>query len=65
MANSLGAPNLLLPFKFTHQILAFGDKGSNQLVVTGYEEASWDDTDFEGNIKVKLLVVLFMGLGGV
>ena len=65
VANSLGAPNLLLPFKFTHQILAFGDKGSNQLVVTGYEEASWDDTDFEGNIKVKQLVVLFMGLGGV
>lgn len=51
VANSLGAPNLLLPFKFTHQILAFGDKGSRQLIVTGYEEASWDDTDFKRNIK--------------
>lgn len=66
VTNTLGSPNLLLPYKFTHQLLAFGDKGSNQLVVTGYKETGWKDTDFMANIKVlfKRHLGIFLGVLG-
>ena len=56
VTNTFGAPALLLPYKFTHQLLAFGDKGSSELIVSGYEEVSWSDTDFILNLEVGMVI---------
>ena len=52
VTNTIGSPTLLLPGQFIHQLLAFGHRGSSQLVNLGYVEAGWHDTDFKNNIKV-------------
>ena len=52
VTNNLGVPNLVGPGRSTDQLNAFGAKGSNELLLGAYAKFGWEQTDFEGNLKV-------------
>ena len=53
-ANKFGTPSLLDPDKGTFdKLLAIGRKGSMQLLLRAYHDATWEDTNFRENIKVR------------
>ena len=53
MTNSLGLPSLVKPKALMHQMFAIGHVGAIELLNKGYLNMSWQDTDFEGNLKVR------------
>ena len=53
VTNTIGLPNLINQYGYMHQLLAIGDVGSVELLNKGYLSLTWDDTDFEQNLKVK------------
>jgi hypothetical protein len=53
ITNSIGLPNLVNQYGYMNQLLAIGDVGSIELLNKGYLTLTWNDTDFEENLKVK------------
>ena len=52
VTNSIGFPNLINQYGYMHKLLAIGDVGSIELLNRGYLALTWDDTNFEENLKV-------------
>ena len=51
--NSVGTPALTDEGNFMDQLFAFGNKGTTRLLQDTYRIATWEVTDFRGEIKVR------------
>ena len=55
--NSVGTPAIVGDGEFMDQLFAFGSNGTTRLLRDAYQIASWEVTDFRGEIKVRSWVV--------
>ena len=51
--NSVGTPVLLEEGEFVDQLFAFGSNGTARILKNGHQMATWEVTDFRGEIKVR------------
>ena len=54
VTNSVGVPALFDQNEFLHILFSISNTGSINLLNKGYKEMTWEDTNFEENLKVKL-----------
>ena len=53
VTNSVGVPALFDENEYIHILFSIGNTGAINLLNKGYKELSWEDTNFEENLKVK------------
>ena len=52
VTNSVGVPALFDQNRYLHILFAIGNTGSINLLNKGYKNMTWEDTNFEENLKV-------------
>ena len=52
VTNSVGVPALFDENRYLHILFAIGNTGSINLLNKGYQTMTWEDTNFEENLKV-------------
>jgi len=58
LPNSVGTPAIFGKGEFVDKLFTFGSEGANRLLKDAHTIATWEVTDFRGEIKVRKLSVM-------